>query len=553
MTDLPVNYVPSQSGHVGAHNDANTQINTNTSDIATITARIAAGGVVLTGTGAPSSSSGSNGDVYFDFANGLAYGPKASDAWPAGVAIGGSGGGVTGLRPESGDFVMAGDVRAYDAYDYVDNTVTALTDTSGANSMTLYCCRWFRLVNSPRPVNVPVSTQFTSSPTGDAYDTVIAAWSTDNSGAIPLSEGSTAIGRAPELYNDDDPDWGGVYATGTSAFVISDPVDDEYWILVGLKAAVTAAGQVIMGVSFAGLPVPADGTSGQVLTHLNGSPGMYWADPPAGLTAPASFTYQSDAVAATAGSVETLLDMTGTLDDINIGTFQSGLAAYKATFTDTGTFTGLAFGSSSPILPKARLTVNVTGLNDGDVVRVMGDVNFPGLDVTYTHDAGLTSAAGATAGDATIQAPDFDLSPSLTTGQYDLLPVLHYKITSTSGTLTISATWEILANGLTPASSGDLPPAVTPSSLTGGNLVLEWTDGVPVLGWAVYVGLGPPGSGAPVQMNEWVANTQSHSPLTAQTQTVAVSGTASGTQYGVLVTPFAASYGGPPAFAELTA
>jgi hypothetical protein len=45
---------------------------------------IAAGaGTVITGSGAPSAGTGSDGALYLDLATGAFWGPKASGAWPA--------------------------------------------------------------------------------------------------------------------------------------------------------------------------------------------------------------------------------------------------------------------------------------------------------------------------------------------------------------------------------------------------------------------------------------------------------------------------------------
>jgi hypothetical protein len=50
-------------------------------------------GTLISGTGAPSSGTGSNGQFYLDTAGAVLYGPKASGAWPAGIPLGGGGGG----------------------------------------------------------------------------------------------------------------------------------------------------------------------------------------------------------------------------------------------------------------------------------------------------------------------------------------------------------------------------------------------------------------------------------------------------------------------------
>src|SRR4051812_21149746 len=66
------------------------------------------GHTILSTTGAPSNSVGSDGDLAYDAAASIIYGPKASGAWPAGVS----------LKGTKGDTGAAG----VDALDY--NTLT---------------------------------------------------------------------------------------------------------------------------------------------------------------------------------------------------------------------------------------------------------------------------------------------------------------------------------------------------------------------------------------------------------------------------------------------
>jgi hypothetical protein len=55
-----------------------------------------AGGTVLTGTGAPANTLGSNGDYYLDTSTWTLYGPKANGQWPPGVTLTGQTGGSSG-------------------------------------------------------------------------------------------------------------------------------------------------------------------------------------------------------------------------------------------------------------------------------------------------------------------------------------------------------------------------------------------------------------------------------------------------------------------------
>ncbi|MET9126908.1 hypothetical protein [Streptomyces sp. NPDC004528] len=71
---------------------------------------IVPGTKIYTGTGAPSSTLGVDGDYYFDTTAGAVklYGPKASGAWPAGVSLtSGGGGAVTSVAGRTGAVVLA--------------------------------------------------------------------------------------------------------------------------------------------------------------------------------------------------------------------------------------------------------------------------------------------------------------------------------------------------------------------------------------------------------------------------------------------------------------
>ncbi|MFD7776651.1 GDSL-type esterase/lipase family protein [Streptomyces sp. NPDC059753] len=78
-----------------------------------------AGTKILTGTGAPASGVGANGDLYIDTTSGAVtlYGPKASGAWPAtGVALGGSSNLITSVNGKTGAVnLTAADVGAFPA------------------------------------------------------------------------------------------------------------------------------------------------------------------------------------------------------------------------------------------------------------------------------------------------------------------------------------------------------------------------------------------------------------------------------------------------------
>lgn len=165
---LTTNYVPGQSGHVANHNAIDVAINA-------IVAQLAAGGAILTGTGAPDDANGVDGDVYFDFAGGMAYGPKAAGTWPAGVAIGG-GGTVVQTTSELGGSGPAVDVTPGTLTDILPSTTVhqaqslsglMADDPAGllrfdwaadGSSSTLIAASEVGLISTEVTVRLPVST-----------------------------------------------------------------------------------------------------------------------------------------------------------------------------------------------------------------------------------------------------------------------------------------------------------------------------------------------------------------------------------------------------------
>jgi hypothetical protein len=65
-----------------------------------------AGRTILSGTAAPTSADGTNGDYWLDYVAWTIYGPKASGAWPAGHSLG-SGGAVASVNGHTGTVVLA--------------------------------------------------------------------------------------------------------------------------------------------------------------------------------------------------------------------------------------------------------------------------------------------------------------------------------------------------------------------------------------------------------------------------------------------------------------
>jgi hypothetical protein len=114
-----------------------------------------AGKTILSGTTAPGSGVGTNGDFYLDYVAWTIYGPKSSGAWPSGHALG-SGGAVATVNGYTGTVVLtAADVgaatpasvssavsaavnsevtRADGAYLHKESNLTDVTDTAAART-----------------------------------------------------------------------------------------------------------------------------------------------------------------------------------------------------------------------------------------------------------------------------------------------------------------------------------------------------------------------------------------------------------------------------------
>lgn len=115
-----------------------------------------AGKTILSGTAAPTSGDGTNGDYWLDYTAWTIYGPKASGTWPSGHALG-SGGAVTSVAGKTGPVTLvpadvpgvattsgvtssinaaiASEVtRADGAYAQVENNLTDLTDAAAART-----------------------------------------------------------------------------------------------------------------------------------------------------------------------------------------------------------------------------------------------------------------------------------------------------------------------------------------------------------------------------------------------------------------------------------
>lgn len=93
-----------KGGAGGSMNAQAVALTARTNYLAEQLASVVAGNGLHSGTGAPDDDLGTNGDFYIDTAATTLYGPKAADAWPAGVSLvgpsgsAGSGGFTTAVR-----------------------------------------------------------------------------------------------------------------------------------------------------------------------------------------------------------------------------------------------------------------------------------------------------------------------------------------------------------------------------------------------------------------------------------------------------------------------
>ena len=91
----------------------------------------APGNTVLSGAGAPSNSIGNNGDFYLDTSTWTIYGPKVNGTWPAGVSLISQATSGSGTQSGTGDHIVTGtgaptDTTGVDGDFYLDTSTSTL-------------------------------------------------------------------------------------------------------------------------------------------------------------------------------------------------------------------------------------------------------------------------------------------------------------------------------------------------------------------------------------------------------------------------------------------
>jgi hypothetical protein len=143
------------------------------------------GKTILSGTSAPSSGTGSNGDFYVDVAASVFYGPKASGIWPSGVSLIGPTG-QTGAAGANGKTVLSGTSaptsgQGVDGDFFIDRTAWAIYGPKAAGA-------W----GTPRSLIGPPGSPGAQGPPGDP--------TTVPDGAIPQAKVTNLVSGLASKY-----------------------------------------------------------------------------------------------------------------------------------------------------------------------------------------------------------------------------------------------------------------------------------------------------------------------------------------------------------------
>ena len=103
-----------------------------TSDVTGLDSALASKRTILSGSGIPSSGTGSDGDLYIDSSGNKLYGPKASGAWGSGTFTQGSAGTGSTVSVQSSNFTAAVGLR------YVTTATLTITDPTGSSAGQTY-------------------------------------------------------------------------------------------------------------------------------------------------------------------------------------------------------------------------------------------------------------------------------------------------------------------------------------------------------------------------------------------------------------------------------
>ncbi len=113
------------------------------------------GNTILSGTSAPSSGVGANGDFYINTATFTIYGPKASGSWPTGVVYKGADG-ATGPAGPTGATGATGPAGASGATSINDSSASTSSVYSSSKTNNTYEPKFTTLADSKLSANVPI-------------------------------------------------------------------------------------------------------------------------------------------------------------------------------------------------------------------------------------------------------------------------------------------------------------------------------------------------------------------------------------------------------------
>jgi hypothetical protein len=238
------------------------------------------GKTILSGSGAPSSGTGTNGDYYLDIGETTIYGPKASGAWPAGVQLKGADGvgeGSSGVSSVSGAAPITSTGGASPTIGINAATTAAAGSMSAADKLKLDGIAANAQVNVATNLSqgtrtstaVPVTSSTGSAATLDVATTTLAGVmsASDKSkldGVAAGAQVNMAVGTtAGTVAAGDDARFAGIGggfspsirtpAITSNALVLDLNNESHTWHLVTLNANINAGGITLANVPATGV------------------------------------------------------------------------------------------------------------------------------------------------------------------------------------------------------------------------------------------------------------------------------------------------------------